>query len=270
MSRIKRWNGSKWVDHLPRKRSGNSWVDAVVRRWTGSRWEIISEKEYTKTWKATWSSSYYGASNSQVITRKAKWGDTLSHYALWWNNSVSTIMSWNSIIKSPHYIYEGTTYIVDKKPYPKRRNTSGWMYQGRYSPSRFQSDMGRQRAMVGFNDGDIRNNLKGAKIEKVEIYLRNRHFWYANGGKAVIGYHNSSTDKPSSFSETKHGAKEQNYSKRSQGQWITMPDEFGELLRDNKAKGFTLYANTHDLKKYGYFYGVGTSNPPQIRITYKK
>lgn len=267
---MKRWDGNSWEDYVPKRWNGKAWVSAEVKRWNGKAWEIISEKTYIKTWKATWTSSYYGTSNAQVVTRKAKWGDTLSHYAMWWGNSISTLMGWNKIIKTPHLIYEGDVYIVDKNPFPSRRNTSGWMYQGRYDPTTFESDMGRQRSMVGFNDADIRANLKGAKIEKVEIYLRSKYFWNTNGGRAVIGYHNSDTDKPNGFSETKNAVKEESYSTRDQGRWIELPDEFGVLLKDNRAKGFTLYANTDDLKKYGYFYGVGTDSPPQLRITYKK
>lgn len=270
MSRIKRWNGSKWVDYLPKRWNGSKWVDSVIKRWNGSKWETISEQTYTKTWKASWTSSYYGSSNSKVTSRVAKWGETVSHYALWHGSTWNQIVSWNGL-KSPHVIYAGRKYIVKKEKFPNRRNASGWMYQGRPSVAdKFSNDLGRQRSMIGFSHSDIRKNLSGAKIEKVELYLRSKHFHNSSGGEAVIGYHNSSASKPTSFSESKNGVKVQKFSKRNQGIWITLPKSVGESLRDNKAKGITLYANTNSLKRYGYFYGKGNGSEPQLRITYKK
>lgn len=258
------------MDNLPRRWNGSKWVDAVIRRWNGKAWEIISEQEYTRTWDATWTSSYYGATTSKIQTRVAKWGDTVSHYAMWWGATWNQIVNWNGL-KSPHVIYQGTKYIVKKSTYPNRRNTSGWMYQGRFTPAdKFSDDFGRQRSMIGFNHSDIRSKTNGAKIIKVEMYLRSKHFWNTTGGDAVIGYHNSSTNTPSSFSETKNNVKTQKFSKRDQGIWITLPNSVGEALRDNKAKGLTLYGNTNDVKKYGYFYGKGNGSEPKIRITYKK
>lgn len=270
MSKIKRWNGSRWADYLPKRWNGRKWEDADVKRWNGSSWEIISEQTYVTTWDATWTSSYNGASNTNVTSRVAKWGETVSHYALWYNNTWSQIVGWNGL-KSPHIIYKGTRYIVDKTSFAKRRNTSGWMYQGRSKvETKFSDDRGRQRSMIGFNDSSIRWRLKDSKIEKVEVYIRSKHSWYTSGIEAVIGYHNSGTDKPSSFSQTVHGAKVERFTARDQGRWITLPKEFGELLRDNKAKGLTLFSDTDTLRKYGYFYGVGTGSEPKLRITYKK
>lgn len=220
MSRIKRWNGSKWIDYTDMKvRNGSGWGKATVKRWNGSRWELISQQTYTKTWEATWSQSY-----------------------------------------------NGTNANFSKG---KKRDT-GWLYHGRYGmPYTSNGDRGTQRSMIGFNYNDIRNNLKGADIEKVEIYIRNKHWWYTSGGKAVIGYHNASS-KPSGFSDSHYGKKTVSFSSRGQGQWITMPNDLGTLLRDGKVKGLTLFANTTALSYYGYFYGYSSSSRPKIRITYKK
>lgn len=266
MSRIKRWNGSKWTDYLPKRWSGSRWDNATVKRWNGSKWEIISEEQYVTTWNATWTASYFGEGNMDITTRVAKWGDTVSHYALWFKRTWNEIVNWNNL-KSPHRIWEGVTYIVDKKPYGKRRNTSGWMYQGRYTPAKFEGDRGRQRSMVGFNHADMRSKLNGARIEKVEIYLKNKHFWYSSG-KAMIGYHNS-TSMPADFQQSRYAVKSENFT-QGQGRWITMSNEYGEWLRDGKAKGFTLFSNSNDLNYYGYFHGKGAGSEPKIRITYKK
>lgn len=269
MSRIKRWNGSKWVDNLPKRWNGSKWVDAVIRRWNGSKWEIISEQEYTTTWNATWTASFNGSSTSKITSRVAKWGDTVSHYALWWGATWNQIVNWNGL-RSPHIIYAGTRYIVQKGSLPRKRNSSGWMYQGQYTPSsKFDDRRGRQRSMIGFNHSDMRNKMKGAKIVKVEMYLRSKHFYSTSGGSAVIGYHNASSN-PSSFSEVKYNSKTQSYTKRNQGRWITLPKSVGEAIRDNKAKGITLNTNSTSTSRYGYFYGRGNGSEPKLRITYKK
>lgn len=267
---MKRWNGTKWIDFLPKRWNGTKWDNGIVKRWNGTKWEIISEETHTTTWKATWSSSYYGSTNSKITSRIAKWGDTVSHYVMWFGVTMNQIISWNGL-KSPHIIFQNTKYIVKKERFPNRRNASGWMYQGRAEvPDKFSDDLGRQRSMIGFNDGDMRNKLNGSKIERVELYLRSSHFHFTTGGEAVIGYHNSDADKPSSFSEVVNGIKVEKFTKRNQGMWITLPNSVAEALRDGKARGITLYANTDDLKRYGYFYGVGTESAPQLRITYKK
>lgn len=259
---MKRWDGNSWRDYVPKRWNGNSWINAVVRRWNGSSWVVISEQTFTKTWEATWSKSYNGASSNETIYRTAKWGDTVSHYAVWYNKTWNQIVNWNNL-KSPHVIFAGVRYIVDKKEYPRKRDVAQ-LYQGRAEGS----DRGRQRSMVWFDYGNISSNLKGSNIEKVEIYLKNQHFWYNAGGKARIGYHNSNGET-SDFQHSKYGQKTVDFSK-GQEKWFEVPNEFGELLRDNGAKGFTLFEDSDNLSYYGYFEGHSSWNRPKIRITYKK
>lgn len=270
MSTIKRWNGSSWVDNLPKKRSGSSWVDAIVRRYNGKSWDIISEKEYVSTWGTSWNTSYHGATNTKVTSRVAVWGDTVSHYAMWFKTTWAQVVSWNGL-RSPHVIFAGTRYIVNKEKFANKRSSNSWMYQGQESvANKFSNDYGRQRSMIGFNHSDMRSKMSGSKIIKVELYLRSKHFANTSGGDARIGLHNSNTNSPASFSESQHNVKTQKFSKRDQAQWITLPNSVGEAIRDNKAKGLTLYANVADASKYGYFYGLNNGSAPQLRITYKK
>lgn len=158
---------------------------------------------------------------------------------------------------------------------PQRPNFDGralnTIWQGRYgAPDSLQWDWYQQKSMVGFNHADIRAKLAGAKIEKVEVYLRNQHFWYYAGGYAVLGYHNSSS-KPSNFAYTKSQVLKEYYNGRGGAKWLNMPVDFGNQLRDNKAKGFVLFAATDILDYYGYFYGAGDKTyRPKIRITYVK
>src|SRR5690606_2069491 len=62
------------------------------------------------------------------------------------------------------------------------------LYQGYYS-----STNGNQFSLIAFDDAQIRSDLSGATIIKVELYLRNRHFYRNAGGDALIGTHNQSS-----------------------------------------------------------------------------
>ncbi|MCY7948673.1 hypothetical protein P8891_06015 [Bacillus atrophaeus] len=136
--------------------------------------------------------------------------------------------------------------------------------QGRY----VVEPWGIMKSLIGFPD--MNTTLSGSKIEDVKIYLRNEHWYYQAGGKAVIGYHNHSS-KPSTFSHSKYAAKTESYSSRGQAKWIDMPNSFGEGLRDGKYEGFSIYANSTNMNFYGVFYGVHDgSSKPKIKITYTK
>ena len=144
------------------------------------------------------------------------------------------------------------------------------MYQGRYGdPYASWYDWGVQRSMAGFDYLSMQSKLSGAEIEKVEIYLHNEHWWYYAGGKAVIGAHNETHDDKS-FSHTEYGIKTVGFEGRGQAKWIEMPRDFGNKLRDGKAKGFTLYAESGSPSYYGYFSGYGSAYAPKIRVTYRK
>lgn len=145
------------------------------------------------------------------------------------------------------------------------------MHQGRYgAPDSLQYDWGIQKSMAGFNWQSIQAELKDSRIEKVELYLHNQHFWYYAGGRAHIGYHNASSP-PSRFSKTAYGVRDIYYPGRGNAKWIEMPKDFGEQLKKGKAKGFTLFRNSTELSYYGYWYGAGSGwRTPKIRITYYK
>ena len=125
-----------------------------------------------------------------------------------------------------------------------------------------------QRSLAGFPD--MNAELLGSTINDVKIYLRNEHWWYSSGGKAVIGYHDHSSE-PSEFSHSKSGAKTESFSSRGQAKWIDMPNAFGEGLRDGHYEGFSLYVNSSSKDYYGIFYGASDgSSAPKIKITYTK
>ncbi|MEC2335126.1 MULTISPECIES: hypothetical protein [Bacillus subtilis group] len=127
---------------------------------------------------------------------------------------------------------------------------------------------GIMRSLAGFPD--MNTDLSGSTINDVKIYLRNEHWWYTDGGKVVLGYHDHSSE-PSTFSHSKSSVKTESYSSRGQAKWIDMPNSFGEGLRDGYYEGFSIFANTTNKDYYGIFYGAGDgSSKPKIKITYTK
>ena len=48
---------------------------------------------------------------------------------------------------------------------------NNYLQSGAYTPFHDFYDVGAGHGMMGFNDGDIRNKLAGARIEKVELYV---------------------------------------------------------------------------------------------------
>lgn len=218
--------------------NGSSWVanqtGNVVKRWNGSSWANIGGNLHQ------WDGSKWVSIGEQSYVKE--WTAT-------WHKS----------------------YIGNNTQLPPNRYKQQMIHQGRYGnpDTGYYGDLGIQKGIIGFNATDMRNNLAGAKIQKVELFLRSAHFWYYSGGIASIGYHNFDS-APWTFSSSRNSVKEVKYTTRDQGQWITLPNEFGELVRDNKVRGLTLFRNTTSPNYYGYFYGVGTSNPPKIRISYVK
>jgi hypothetical protein len=155
------------------------------------------------------------------------------------------------------------TYVTDGS---KRTDYRGTMLcQGKYQNDSF----GHMRSLCGFNDASMRQELAGAKIEKVELYLRNEHWYYHSGGTVFIGYHNHANE-PANFSHSLHNQKSQSFSSRGQAQWINMPLDFATGIRDNKFKGFSIFAASDAIGYYGVFYGANTSYKPKIKITYTK
>ena len=152
--------------------------------------------------------------------------------------------------------------------------TSGKLYQGRYGRHNTIDNIwynpiywGIQRSLVGFNAKQIQEKLKGATVQKVEIYLKNEHFWYAKGGRASIVSH-SFANKPNRFNFSSSVA--DSAFVKGQGKWIELPVSQGNLLKNGSISGFGLFKNSSDLNYYGYFSGATSSNRPVLRITYSK
>lgn len=139
--------------------------------------------------------------------------------------------------------------------------------QGRY----VYEPWGIMRSLIGFDNGsNIRNELQGAKIERVELFMHNEHWYYYAGGTMYVGYHNHANE-PDIFSHSAYGVKSQKFYGRGSSQWVTLPNALAEGIRDGYYKGVSIFANSGDGEYYGIFSGMWDGgNAPKLRITYSK
>lgn len=139
-------------------------------------------------------------------------------------------------------------------------------YQGYYS-----STNGNGYSMIGFSDATIRSDLAGATIQKVELFLTNKHWYQNSGGTAVIGTHNQSSLSGSHPSSQLTDDIIRYHYDLGQAKWVDIGTSIGNALRDNTAKGICLGPGpTTSSLYYGYFAGNGQTGEPQLRITYTK
>ncbi|MFD7169760.1 hypothetical protein [Streptomyces violascens] len=131
------------------------------------------------------------------------------------------------------------------------------MMQGYYSGTN-----GTQASLVGF-PAALGNDLAGAKIESVQLYLYFEH-WYANsGGTAVIKAHGHNA-RPSTFSSD-GGSVLVNWG-RNEGKWVDISSIFDEA----RWRGIALDPASNSSTYYGRAQGVGQANPPRLRVVYTK
>jgi hypothetical protein len=131
------------------------------------------------------------------------------------------------------------------------------MMQGYYSGTN-----GTQASLVGF-PASLGNDLAGAKIESVQLYLYFEH-WYANsGGTAVIKAHGHNS-RPSTFSSD-GGSVLVNWG-RNEGKWVDISSIFDEA----RWRGIALDPASNSSTYYGRAQGVGQANPPRLRVVYTK
>ena len=141
------------------------------------------------------------------------------------------------------------------------------LYQGYYS-----SNQGHQWASIVFASANskggevgktIASALSGATVKKVELYLKNNHWYYNSGGTAYVRAQNSTslitstpTGTPKAFSGWAKGA----------GKWVDITSISSASIR-----GVTLgKAPSTSLTYYGQFANHTSSSKPQLRITYEK
>lgn len=140
------------------------------------------------------------------------------------------------------------------------------LYQGFYSPNN-----GNQKALVGFDYSQIQSDLAGATITKFEVYLYYSHWYFNNGGTAVVGYHNlSNSSHPASYPGsgiTAGGWTFPNW-QINQGQWVELGIAVGQGFQAGTIKGIAIGPGpTTSNLYYGYCDSLLQSHPVRIRFT---
>ncbi|GAA3835275.1 hypothetical protein GCM10022403_080040 [Streptomyces coacervatus] len=128
----------------------------------------------------------------------------------------------------------------------------------------YSSNNGIQAALVGFG-GSLASDLSGAKLLKVEVYLYANHWYLASGGTAVLKAHGHAS-RPGKFSADQSDSKAITGWARASGRWVDITSIFDSTT----FRGIAVDPNVTSTTSYGKFDGVGSSHPPQLRVTYIK
>jgi hypothetical protein len=116
-------------------------------------------------------------------------------------------------------------------------------------------------SMFGWNS----LGLSGKTISKVEIYLRNRSTYTGGAVVARLGSSTAGYTVPATHSTA--NAWTVNWGK-GVGAWVTVPAALYANIGNGTIKSFALGISSAS-SEYAYFDGVGKSDPPRIRVTYK-
>lgn len=115
-------------------------------------------------------------------------------------------------------------------------------------------------SMAGF---PALNLPSGAKVTKVQLYLKNRHFYYNAGGTVHIGYHGQGST-PGSFTTNDRQSYGWNY---GQGKWVTLPSSWNSGFGSGSYRGISLGIDGSNAT-YAYFDGDGKTAQPMLKVTY--
>ncbi|MFD5425358.1 hypothetical protein [Streptomyces sp. NPDC127084] len=178
-----------------------------------------------------------------------------------------------SVLETGLYNTGGGTTTQPKKTYVKTYDASwsgSYANRGGYNSyyanqclqGYYSSTNGMQASLIGF-PASLGTDLSGAVIQKAEIYLYFDHWYYNDGGKAVIRAHKF-TSRPSTFSSD---SESQTISwGKNVGKWVDITAVFDSV----SWRGIALDPNSSDKTYYGRAQGVGQTYPPKLRVTYVK
>lgn len=162
--------------------------------------------------------------------------------------------------------YGGQSFIMNKQ-----RNRNGTLYQGAASGQ--LGTTGDQFALILMPFSRIRNDLRGATIQKIEFFCRSTHAWYNAGGWAILGW---GTRTSPYWGASPLG--NSNAARWQMGRTQSMWRDVTGALRGNIGTNLTMLmlgpsnarTNASDLNNYMNFTGGTGSNGPALRITYRK
>ena len=118
----------------------------------------------------------------------------------------------------------------------------------------------RLRRRGGWKFPSFTNDLSGAKVEKVEMYVYMNHSYYTAGATVNVATHNGNVGNSlSSFRQITGW-------KRNTGKWITLPSSMYNGFKNGTYKGVGVISTNSYAEQYARFNGSGA----KIRVTYVK
>jgi hypothetical protein len=128
--------------------------------------------------------------------------------------------------------------------------------------------LGNNAALIGFDWADIQTQLVGAEITGVRVYYSNAYANQPAGIHTYWGTHNNPTQPAVWQSVVDYPIADRWYGPSEAG-WTSLPSWVGEEFRDSAAFGL-LVAGGDGVGVNGWGYGVTTTTPPILEITYVK
>lgn len=150
---------------------------------------------------------------------------------------------------------------------PGTRSVNGRVWQGR-----IDNFNGENVAVFGFDWVKIRNDLAGATINWVEVYLHAEHWYFNSGGEVCLGMHNAGGPL-NTYPEYPRSLHLVHFHLgKPEARWTRVPNLVAARIRDGTDTGLVLDSGVHhagSLLHYGYFRGAGDGRPA-ISVNYTK
>lgn len=161
---------------------------------------------------------------------------------------------------------QGTTVTVAPPPPKITRTTTTWGYGSVGGDVKSGEVVQGQYGRYGNRFGgwtfpsNMQSALRGAKIEKFEVYLYAAHWYYGKGGTASLMPNNGSPTGTYGAEHLSRGWP------RNAGRWVTIPASWYGGISSGSCKGVSVRTSSSSLEYYGRF----TAGATRFRVTYTK
>lgn len=161
---------------------------------------------------------------------------------------------------------QGTTVTVAPPPPKITRTTTTWGYGSVGGDVKSGEVVQGQYGRYGNRYGGwtfpaaMQSALRGANIEKFEVYLYAAHWYYGKGGTASLMPNNGSPTGTYGAEHLSRGWP------RNAGRWVTIPSSWYGGISSGSCKGVSVRTSSGSLEYYGRF----TAGATKFRATYTK
>lgn len=161
---------------------------------------------------------------------------------------------------------QGSTTSVAPPPPKITRTTTTWGYGSVGGDVKSGEVVQGQYGRYGNRFGgwtfpsNMQSALRGARIEKFEVYLYAAHWYYGKGGTASLMPNNGSPTGTYGAEHLSRGWP------RNAGRWVTIPSSWYGGISSGSCKGVSVRTSSGSLEYYGRF----TAGATKFRATYTK